>query len=182
MHIDSIATGVRRLIEHEPELLLTGHTGALEVTREMLDDFLVWARQLEGAFTRLCAVPERVNEALDPDFVVCFPYLRTVRAGEQFQLDVRVTNHASEAQDAAVFLVLPKGWTAAPAVASARVAAGETVPLAFGVGAPAKITPGRHVLMADLTLGQRHYGQRAEAIVDITDSDPFPATTVAATS
>jgi glyoxylase-like metal-dependent hydrolase (beta-lactamase superfamily II) len=172
MRIDSIATGVRRLIEHEPELLLTGHTGAIEVTRAMLDDFLAWARQLEGAFTRLCAVPERVNEALDPDFAVCFPYLQTVRRGEHFRLDVQVTNHAADARDAAASLVLPVGWTATPALASASVAAGETVPLSFSVNVPADVAPGRCVLVADLTLGQRRYGQRAEAIIDIVAAEP----------
>ena len=32
MRLDSIAAGVRRLIDFEPELLLTGHTGAIPVT------------------------------------------------------------------------------------------------------------------------------------------------------
>lgn len=168
MRIDSIATGVRRLIDFEPELLLTGHTGALEVTRPMLDDFLAWARQLEGAFTRLCAVPELVNEALDPDFAVCFPYLQAIRPGAEFRLELRVTNHAGDAQGAKAHLVLPEDWTASPAVTSADVAAGEMAPLRFTVGVPAGAEPGRRILVADLTLGERRYGQRAEAIVDVT--------------
>ena len=167
MRIDSIATGVRRLIEFEPELLLTGHTGALEVSRAMLDDFLVWARQLEGAFTRLCAVPATVNEALDPDFAVCFPYLQSVGPGEEIRLDLQVTNHASRARDALAHLVLPEGWTSTPAVARAEVAAGEMAALRFIVSVPASAETGRRVLVADLTLGERRYGQRAEAIVDI---------------
>ena len=113
MRIDSIAAGVRRLIDFEPELLLTGHTGALEVTRPMLDDFLAWARQLEGVFTRLCAVPERVNEALDPDFVVCFPYLSPdVTAGRAARASRScVTNHGS----AAARTGRSCGWSCRPA-------------------------------------------------------------------
>ena len=170
MRIDSIAAGVRRLIEHEPELLLTGHTGAIEVTREMLDEFLAWARELEGAFTRLCAVPGLVNEALDPDFAVCFPYLQTTHAGERFGIELQVTNHADAMRDADAHLVLPAGWTASPARASAHVAAGDMGRLRFDVHVPADAALGRQVLVADLTLGGRRYGQRAEAIIDVTEA------------
>jgi glyoxylase-like metal-dependent hydrolase (beta-lactamase superfamily II) len=167
MRLDSIATGVRRLMDREPELLLTGHTGAIEVTRGMLDEFLGWARQLEGAFTRLCAVPERVNEALDPDFVVCFPYLSKVGAGAVLELEIRVTEHGPQTEVAVVSLALPSGWSAVPAAATADVAPGEETALRFSVHVPAREPPGRRVLIADLTLGGRRYGQRAEAIVDV---------------
>jgi hypothetical protein len=154
-------------MEREPELLLTGHTGAIAVTRPMLDDFLAWARQLEGAFTRLCAVPERVNEALDPDFVVCFPYLSSIRAGATLELEVRVTEHGPRPEVAEVSLALPLGWRAVPAAATADVAPGGEAALLFSVRVPAGEPPGRRVLIADLTLGGRRYGQRAEAIVDV---------------
>jgi hypothetical protein len=154
-------------MEFEPQLLLTGHTGALEVTPAMLDDFLTWARQLEGAFVRLCAVPERVDEALDPDFAVCFPYLQSIGPGEELRLDLQVTNHAGHAQEAEAHLVLPEGWVVTPAVARVDVAAGEMAPLRFRVRVPSGAQPGRRVLVADLTLGDRRYGQRAEAIVDV---------------
>ena len=154
-------------MDFEPELLLTGHTGAIEVTRAMLDDFLACARQLEGAFTRLCAVPERVNEALDPDFVVCFPYLSSMEAGATLELDVRVTNHGLRPERSEVTLTLPPGWEAEPAVATSEVEPGEMVALRFSVRVPAGEPPARRILVADLTLGERRYGQRAEAIVDI---------------
>ena len=171
MRIDSVAEGVRRLIEHEPEMLLTGHTGALEVTRQMLDDFLVWARQLEGAFTQLCVVPERVNEALDPDFAVCFPYLQAARPGDQLSLDVQVTNHAEIDRPAQAHVLLPAGWDATPAVALAEVGVGATGSLGFSVSVPGDAAAGRYVLVADLTLGERRYGQRAEAIIDIVEGE-----------
>ena len=172
MRIDSIATGVRRLMDFEPELLLTGHTGALEVTRPMLDDFLAWARELEGVFTRLCVTPERVNEALDPDFVVCFPYLSMVAPGAELALEVRVTNHGLRDEMANVRLVVPDGWEAEPFASTAEVAPGGTAALPFTVRVPDTAAPGRRIVLADLTLGERRYGQRAEAIVDV--AGPLP--------
>ncbi|MFV2063619.1 MAG: MBL fold metallo-hydrolase [Chloroflexota bacterium] len=170
MRIDSIATGVRRLIDFEPELLLTGHTGAIEVTPGLLDDFIGWAQQIEGAFRRLCVVPEMVNESLDPDFVVCFPYLQRVVAGETFDIDVQVTNHAPDARRAEVRLVLPDGWSTEPSLAAATVQPGQMEPLAFRIQTAEGESPARRIVIADLTFGQRHYGQRAEAIVDIVRS------------
>ena len=61
-------------MEFEPELLLTGHTGALRVDRKMLEDFHAWARQLEGVFRTLVVVPSEVNFALDPNFATLYPY------------------------------------------------------------------------------------------------------------
>lgn len=169
MRIDSIATGVRRLIDFEPELLLTGHTGAIEVTPGLLDDFISWARQVEGAFRRLCVVPELVNESLDPDFVVCFPYVSRIAAGDSFDIDVQVTNHALEARRARATLELPEGWSVETSAQPVLVEPGQTESLTFGVRSAADAA-GRSILVADLTFGQRHYGQRAEAIVDIAEN------------
>jgi hypothetical protein len=37
------------------------------------------------------------------------------------------------------------------------------------VSVPSSAVAGRRVLVADLTLGERRYGQRAEAIVDVSE-------------
>ena len=170
MRLDSIATGVRRLMDFEPELLLTGHTGALEVDRPMLDDFLAWARQLEGAFVRLCVVPELVNEALDPDYVVCFPYLQEARAGAALDLAVQITNHAPEPREASTSLTLPDGWVASPTAERRMIAGGETGSLPFRVTVPPDARPGRRIVLAAVTLGDRPLGERAEAIIDVAST------------
>jgi hypothetical protein len=108
-----------------------------------------------------------VNEALDPDFVVCFPYLSALAPGDELGLEVRVTNHATEPAEAHVALVVPPGWRTEPKAGVEVVAADETVAVAFTVRVPAGETAGRRILVADLTLGERRYGERAEAIVDV---------------
>jgi hypothetical protein len=142
------------------------------VTPGLLDDFIGWAQQIEGVFRRLCVVPELVNESLDPDFAVCFPYLQRVSPGDSFDLDVQVTNHAQETRRATAELVLPEGWSAEPTSASASVAPAQMVPLSFRVQTASGDSDSRHVAVADLTFGERHYGQRAEAIVDVTEQAP----------
>lgn len=169
MRIDSIALGVRRLMEFEPELLLSGHTGALPVTREILDDFLAWARQIEGVFVKLCAVPALVNEALDPDFVLFRPYRSVVACRGRLELEVRLTNHGPDLAEATLHLDLPPGWVAAPDVATLRLAAGAEGGVAFVISVPGDAAVGRHVITADLTFRGRRYGQRAEALVDVSE-------------
>lgn len=166
MLIDSIALGVRRLMEFEPELLLTGHTGALRVDRRMLEDFHRWAKDLDGVFATLVAVPAEVNFALDPNFATLYPYRNPAAPGQSLALELRVTNHGATAAEARASLALPPGWQALPVLTSMEIAAGETGVLRFSVTVPAGAA-GRHVLCADLTLGDRRFGQVAEALVDV---------------
>jgi len=167
MRLDSIRVGVERLMAHEPELLLTGHTGAIAVSRPMLDDFITWARRLELAFTRLVAVPELIDEALDADLAWIRPYRLTAAPGTEAELVVGVTNHALAPAEASVTLDLPDGWMADPRTAAAEIAAGATAELRFRVRLAGDAAVGRRIVTADLVLRGRHYGQRAEAMVDV---------------
>jgi glyoxylase-like metal-dependent hydrolase (beta-lactamase superfamily II) len=167
MRLDSIAVGVQRLIDFEPELLLTGHTGALPVTRAILDDFLAWARQLEVAFKRLAVVPERIDEALDPRFAVLRPYRSASAPGGRVELELRVTNLGPEPARLETVLDAPPGWTADRPSASATVARGTEAVLPFALSVPPDAASGRYVVTADVTFAERRWGQLAEALVDV---------------
>jgi hypothetical protein len=166
MLADSIAVGVRRLMEFEPELILTGHTGALRVDRKMLEDFHAWARQIEGVFRTLVAVPAEVNFALDPNFAILYPYRNPARPGDRLPIELRVTNHGTADAIARASLVTPPGWSVSPGEATTSIAAGESGALRFVVEVPAG-SAGRHVLCAELALGERRFGQIAEGLVDV---------------
>jgi hypothetical protein len=166
MLADSIAVGVRRLMDFEPELILTGHTGALRVDRKMLEDFHGWARQIEGVFKTLVAVPAEVNFALDPNFATLYPYRTPARAGDRLPLELRVQNHGTKEGVARASLVTPPGWSVSPGEATAPIPAGETGTLRFAVEVPPGVA-GRQVICAELSLGDRRFGQIAEALVDV---------------
>ena len=159
MLADSIAVGVRRLMEFEPELILTGHTGALRVDRKMLEDFHGWARQIEGVFRTLVAVPAEVNFALDPNFAILFPYQNPARPGDRLPIELRVTNHGAADATARASLVTPPGWSVSPGEATTAIAAGDErhAPVrgrgAVGCGRPSRplrrARPGRAALRPD---------------------------------
>lgn len=132
----------------------------------MLEDFHAWAKQLEGVFTKLVAVPAEVNFALDPNFATLYPYRSSLKRGEPLPLELRVTNHGPRAAEARAVLAVPPGWETRPAEAVTEIGPGETGVLPFVVSAAPDAT-GRAVLCADLTLGGRRFGQVTEALVDV---------------
>lgn len=168
LRLDSIRVGVERLIAHEPELLLTGHTGALEISRADLDDFVGWARELELVVGRLAPVPALEDEALDPYVARVDPYRATVVAGNAVAIHVIVTNHGPMPRQAVVRLRLTDGWRAEPAEATVEVAAGgATATLPFTFHVPSTARPGRHVPTVDLTLGGEPRGELAELLLEV---------------
>ena len=63
-------------------------------------------------------------------------------------------------------LIAPPGWSASPGEAETAIVAGESGVLRFVVEVPPGAA-GRHVLCAELTLGERRFGQITEALVDV---------------
>ena len=169
LRLESIRLGVERLIEHEPELLLTGHTGALEVSRADLDEFVAWARALELVVGRLAPVPGLEDEALDPYVARIDPYRATVVAGASHTTTVIVTNHADRSRPAVVRLRVPAGWGVTPAggVSVDVPAGGATASAGFTIDVPAGTRPGRHVLTADIDLDGEPRGELAETLLEV---------------
>lgn len=167
LRLDSIRVGVERLIEHEPQLLLSGHTGAMEVTRDDLDDFVAWARELELVFARLTPVPGMENEALDPYVARFDPYRATATAGGVVRMRVIIRNHAAVGRPATARLCLPPGWSATPAEATVTVAAGAEAALDFALDVPRDAGTGRTVITVDITLGDQPRGELAECLVEV---------------
>lgn len=163
----AFATGVERLLDYQPELLLTGHTGAMPVTRAMLQAFNAWARDLGDAFGLLASRPQAVGFDLDANFASFYPYSLRAAPGARLDFELRVINHGREPAAVRAHLALPDGWEAKPAAADGEPAPGATAVLCFAVQSPVGAAPGRYVLCADLTMGGERLGQVAEAIVDL---------------
>ncbi len=112
--LDSFRRGIDAVRAFEPEVLLTGHDGAIDVDRASLDGVREWAVELEEALVALVPDDLPVGLALDPAFAAFHPYQLRPRAGESFEAAVEVVNHGDESAEAHVRLVLPPGWRAAP--------------------------------------------------------------------
>ena len=167
LRLDSIRVGVERLLRFEPEVLLTGHTGALEVSRKDLDEFLAWARALELVVSRLTPVPGLENETLDPYVARFDPYRANVTAGGVLDTRVVVRNHAAVPRPAEIRLRMPPGWSASPVEAAVAVPADGAASVAFDIRVPTGANPGRVVITADITLGDDPRGELAESLLEV---------------
>jgi glyoxylase-like metal-dependent hydrolase (beta-lactamase superfamily II) len=145
----------------EPDLLLTGHWGAHELSGEQI-----------GALARDGARLEELHRALLPVddaegiYARIVPYRPVVPAGETVTLHVDVRNPLDGTVDATVRLVVPAGWSASPAEGELALAPQEVGRLDFDVTVGA--TLGRTPIAAEVTLGELRLGQHAEAVVTVT--------------
>jgi glyoxylase-like metal-dependent hydrolase (beta-lactamase superfamily II) len=163
---DSFTKTVRTLLEYEPELLLTGHDGPIEVTRRDLEDVYRWCRDLEQCWTALVAFPEEIGFSLDPDIASIRPYQGRGSPGQRIEFRVELHNHHDHRADAHVRLVIPSGWETIPAARTATLEAGETVELEFAVTPAVEADLGvRYPVTADVEVGEHRLGQAAEALI-----------------
>jgi glyoxylase-like metal-dependent hydrolase (beta-lactamase superfamily II) len=166
--LDSYRASIDTIARHEPQLILTGHKGALRVSKADLDGFHRWARGAAESWRELAACPEEIGFALDPNVVTVDPYQATVEPGGSVNLKVTIRNHHSHGAECLIRLVVPDGWQSSPTEQQADVALGETVSMHFSIVAPMLAQPGsRIVVMVDAEIGERRLGQAAEGLVAI---------------
>ncbi|MGH2344769.1 MAG: MBL fold metallo-hydrolase, partial [Chloroflexota bacterium] len=158
-------TSVTRLREFEPEYLLTGHWGALEVDEPFLDEALRRARALNDILWDLIAVPAEAGFSFDPNWATLYPYQMTVMADEPTPIEVRIVNHLSADAVATASLRLPAGWICDPPDGEITIARSGRAALPFLVTAPPRTNSGeRHTIAAEITLNGRSFGPVAEGI------------------
>ena len=171
-NVGSFRPTLRALSEYSPQLLLTGHSGALSVDHEQLDELMGKTIDLERAFKDLVVDPDEVNFALDPQFFFVRPYWAFAAAGEEVELEVHLTNHCAHAAEFHIRPNPPAGWSFRPEQIKGSLREGESVRLQLRLRVAADAAPARRrVATYDLTLGGRRFGQEAESLISVFDDD-----------
>ena len=167
--LGSFQPTLKALIDQSPQLLLTGHSGALSVNHAQLTELVRKTVELGGAFQALVENPDEVNFALDPQFLSARPYWAIVGAGELLDLEIHLTNHFARAADYLIKPKCPSGWSFRQPQLSGTLAAGETVLLPLQLKVAGDARPARRLVVTyDLTMGGRRFGQEAESLVSIS--------------
>jgi glyoxylase-like metal-dependent hydrolase (beta-lactamase superfamily II) len=168
--LDGFQTSIRKLIEFEPQMLLTGHSAAISVSPEVLEEPLHRAEELATAFDLLTEEEEATGFSIDPRFVAVRPYRARVAAGGELDLAITLRNHRDEEAVFTIVADLPNGWKADPDSIEIEVAGGATVMCSMKLNFPRRQTPGRKIAYClDVTVGDRRFGQEAEGLVDVLD-------------
>jgi glyoxylase-like metal-dependent hydrolase (beta-lactamase superfamily II) len=144
-----------------PDVLLTGHWGAHELTGEQIAQLSEDGRRVAELHRKL--LPFGDAEGFPARFT---PYRATAQAGAAVELVVEVRNPFDRVERAAVRLVLPDGWSSEPVEVELALEPRSEERATFRVvsAGPA----GRVPVAAELTFGGVPFGQQAEALVTVT--------------
>ena len=166
--LDGFQTAIQKLIDYQPQMLLTGHSAAISISAEALEEPLNRARELATAFDLLIAEDEPTGFAIDPRFVSIRPYRAQVAAGQDLELVITLRNHREEAAVFTITLDLPEGWEADPDTIEIELAGDATLMCPLKLKIPARQEPARKIAYClDVTVGERRFGQEAEGLVDV---------------
>jgi glyoxylase-like metal-dependent hydrolase (beta-lactamase superfamily II) len=176
LYTGDFARGIGAILEFEPELLLTGHDGAIEVRARDLDHLHKWCRDLEDAWQAIAAFPDELNFALDPSFVRIHPYRSYIDVGDTSVLEIVVVNHHNHEASLAIHPRPPAGWNVLPDTFERDLGPGEEARFTLHVTAPPTAAVKQtFVLTLDVRLGEHHFGETSEALL-ITDQARHTAT------
>lgn len=148
-----------------PDLMISGHWEPRKVDDTYLDMLLAKGEELARLHRTLLPLDE-VDFGAEGVGARILPYRSTVAAGDSIELDVEVRNPFRQPSRLRVDLVAPDGWRVTPEESEVYCPAlGETT-VRFTV-APAGGSRRRARVAANLTAGDRDFGQQAEALVDV---------------
>ena len=148
-----------------PDLMISGHWLPRPVTDEYLDHLLEAGRELARLHRDLLPL-DRVDFGAGGFGATIEPYRSDVAPGAVVEGAVTVRNPFGRADEAAVSLVVPAGWSVEPATHQVTLAPGGEARVAFRLtvgSAPVR----RARIAADLTVGGVRFGQQAEALVTV---------------
>lgn len=164
---------IRNILDFEPHLIAPGHGAPFSVDRRMSEAFAARAIRQDELVKDLIADPD-TDTGLDPGWVHLYPYQAVARPGQSTQLEFRIRNLRRSTINAAMMLVLPKGWRSSPARVRLRALPGETASAKVSVTVPASWRPSssglaasRVAIAADVVMDGRYLGQIAEAVIDV---------------
>jgi glyoxylase-like metal-dependent hydrolase (beta-lactamase superfamily II) len=149
-----------------PDLMISGHWAPRRVDAGYLDMLLAKGEELARLHRDLLPLDE-VDFGAEGFGARILPYRAVLRDGEHLDLDVEVRNPLRERCRLRVDLVVPAGWRVAPARREVEVDALAEECVHFTVVPAPGTTCRRARLAANLTAGDRDFGQQAEALVDV---------------
>lgn len=152
----------RQIRERAPDVLLTGHGGAVDCDAAQVDRWQTWMDRWQELFTGIIDRPHP-NLGMDPQWVEFYPYKTRVRPGDEITYEIRIRNHESEVRAAVIDLRGSGGVQLSTARFELEVPPGDS---SFRVTVSFPQTRDVHAwtIVADVTWDGVTLGEIAEAI------------------
>ncbi|HLA40031.1 MAG TPA: MBL fold metallo-hydrolase, partial [Candidatus Glassbacteria bacterium] len=161
-------TCASKMIHYLPDMVCPAHTEEYFPTKQDLEEFLGWARELREVMTGLIDQPDP-NFGMDYRWCRFYPY-RTVmeETEDQFTVEVMVRNHLFRPAEVKLELKYPDtafecAYPVRTFTIEPKKQAGVPFVLKKRLGAPA----GREVLTVDITINGQRIGEYTEGLVDM---------------
>jgi hypothetical protein len=149
-----------------PDLILGGHSWAIENPKPLIDRSLAAAEELREAYRDLTKERD-YRLAYDPYWVRVHPYRVNVKPGEAADAAVVVRNFLDLPTVYEIKLVCPPGIRFDPSVATLRVEAGGVRQLPVRVSAASDAPAGLALVAIDITQDGVRRGQLFDVIVNV---------------
>jgi len=156
----------KKMMELNPQLMLTSHWDPFEVNEEDLRKHLNWARKLRDVLHELLPY-ENPQFGVDPDWVCIYPYQSEVSPGGRVELEVAVRNHFPYPASCEIRMSLPDGWRSSPEKAKLDIQPNSIERAIFSIDPPERAQSKRYICCADVIFNDKYYGQLKEAIVQV---------------
>lgn len=153
----------RQILAYNPDILLTGHGGAVPCERAKVERWQTWMNQWQQHFTQIIAQPHP-NLGMDPHWIEFYPYKVRVRPGDQVSFQLRITNHEPVARNCTLHFQAVAGVTIAPETVNVDAPPGQVTTVELLVTFPATFTTHSLPVVVDVTWAGKRLGQIAEAI------------------
>jgi glyoxylase-like metal-dependent hydrolase (beta-lactamase superfamily II) len=150
----------------DPDLILHGHWEPTWVTPEYLNTLAERGTLLDEIHRDLLPLDE-VNFDAEGVGVRIYPYQAEATGGEVLQFTVEVRNPLRHRAEATLKVITPEGWQMEQPTIHFTLEPHATERLVFNA-TPPKNPVRRARVAVDLTVGDHHFGQQAEALVTIT--------------
>jgi glyoxylase-like metal-dependent hydrolase (beta-lactamase superfamily II) len=149
-----------------PELILPGHWDPFWVAPGYLEALEERGEALEQLHRQLLGTETTGGSSGNAGLWIR-PYQAEARGGEALEFEVEVQNPFPQAEMAHMKIVLPPLWECGEEQILIMLEAGETRMVKFVVKPPEGSPVRRARIAVDLTLGNRRFGQQAEALVTV---------------
>jgi glyoxylase-like metal-dependent hydrolase (beta-lactamase superfamily II) len=168
--VSDYRTSAELYLRLAPDLLLTGHWGPVATAGDVLSTHHRHGIQLERLHRELLTLDDADFDA-EGSGAWIRPYESELAPGGRTCLEVEVRNPTRTREVVEVALHAPVGWAVEPSSADVTLEPGEHGWLKFDLTAP-ELESYRTVVVADLRVGTRRYGQHAEALLSVRPGAP----------
>ncbi|QIZ10336.1 MBL fold metallo-hydrolase [Priestia megaterium] len=149
-----------------PDILISGHWDPVFVSEEFLQQIEDNGKVLEQLHRDLLPLNE-LDLGAEGFGAIIHPYQTEVQSGKTFSVTVEIKNPFHEEKEVFAKMITPINWIVDKDEFKAKLPRMETIQFTTTIKVPLGTTGYRERIAVDLTVGEHHFGQHAEALVTI---------------